>query len=99
MKEIIQALGALPCAAVAWVLVWSVIAFICYGADKRKARKGRFRISEAALLILGAVGGAAGALTGMRAFRHKTKHWYFWAVNGLALTAHVVLIVWLFIRQ
>ena len=98
MKGFVDAIGALPAAAVCWVLVWSVIAFVCYGADKRKARKGQFRISEATLLILGAAGGAAGALTGMRAFRHKTKHWTFWVINGLALLVHVVLIVWLFIR-
>ena len=99
MKEIISAAGALPAAVTAWVLVWSVIAFICYGADKRKARKGRFRISEAALLTMGAIGGAAGALLGMRAFRHKTKHRTFWAVNGLALAVHAVLIAWLVIRK
>ena len=92
MKEVIARIGVLPAAMVCWVLFWSIVAFICYGADKRKARKGRFRISEAALLTLGAIGGAAGALLGMRAFRHKTKHWYFWAVNILALLIHVVLI-------
>ena len=26
-----------------------------------------------------------GALIGMRLFRHKTKHWYFWVVNLLGL--------------
>ena len=98
MKGLIDAVGLLPVILVCWVIFWSVVAFIFYGADKRKARQGRFRISEATLLILGAVGGAAGALTGMRAFRHKTKHWYFWAVNILALTAHVVVIVWLCIK-
>ncbi len=98
MIEVIARIGVLPVAIVCWVLLWSVVAFICYGADKRKARKGRFRISEATLLILGAIGGAAGALLGMRIFRHKTKHWYFWAVNGLALLVHVALIVWLCIR-
>ena len=98
MKGLIESLGILPVILMCWVVLWSVVAFICYGADKRKARKGRFRIPEAALLTLGVIGGAAGALIGMRAFRHKTKHWYFWAVNGLALLVHVVLIVWLCIR-
>ena len=98
MKGLIESLGVLPVVLICWVILWSVVAFICYGADKRKARKGRFRISEAALLTLGAIGGAAGALTGMRAFRHKTKHWYFWVVNGLALLVHVALIVWLCVR-
>lgn len=98
MKGLIDAVGLLPVVLVCWAIFWSVVAFICYGADKRKAKKGRFRISEAALLTLGAVGGAAGALLGMRAFRHKTKHWYFRAVNGLALLVHVALIVWLCLK-
>ena len=98
MKELLNAVGALPAAALCWVLIWSVIAFACYGADKRKARRGKFRISEAALLTLGAIGGAAGALAGMRAFRHKTKHWTFRFVNGLALLVHAALIVWLLVR-
>ncbi len=98
MKGLIDAVGLLPIVLVCWAIFWSVVTFLFYGADKRKARKGRFRISEAALLTLGAIGGAAGALAGMRAFRHKTRHWYFWAVNGLALTAHTAVIVWLCIR-
>ncbi|MBR6206497.1 MAG: DUF1294 domain-containing protein [Oscillospiraceae bacterium] len=98
MKDLIASVGLWPVLLVCWILFWSAVAFICYGADKRKARKGRFRISEAALLTLGAIGGAAGALLGMRAFRHKTRHWYFWAVNVLALLAYVVLIVWLCLR-
>ena len=98
MIGLIAGVGLLPVLLLCWLLFWSVVAFACYGADKRRARKGRFRISEAALLTLGAIGGAAGALLGMRAFRHKTKHWYFWAVNALALLVHVVLVVWLCIR-
>ena len=98
MKGLIDAVGLLPVVLVCWAIFWSVVTFLFYGADKRKARRGRFRISEAALLTLGAIGGAAGALAGMRAFRHKTRHWYFWAVNGLALMAHTAVIVWLCIR-
>ena len=98
MKGLIDAVGLLPVVLVCWAIFWSVVAFLFYGADKRKARKGRFRISEAALLTLGVIGGAAGALAGMRAFRHKTRHWYFWAVNGLALLVHVMIIVWLCLR-
>ena len=37
------------------------------------------------LLLLGFFGGAAGALLGMLIFRHKTRRWYFWAVNLAAL--------------
>ncbi len=48
------------------------IVFLIYGIDKAKARRGSFRISEAALLFA-AVLGAPGALLGMIVFHHKTR--------------------------
>jgi uncharacterized membrane protein YsdA (DUF1294 family) len=68
-----------------FLAVMSVIAFLLYGADKRKARNGRWRIRESTLLLTGFFGGAVGALLGMELFRHKTRHWYFWLVNLLGL--------------
>jgi uncharacterized membrane protein YsdA (DUF1294 family) len=67
-----------------WLLylaVWRFLALILYGADKAKAKAGAWRIPEKTLLGAGFFGGAAGALLGMRLFHHKTRHWYFWAVN------------------
>ncbi len=78
------------CAVVA---VMSVIAFILYALDKSKAKKGAWRIPEAALLGWGFFGGAIGALVAMNTFRHKTKHWYFWAVNILGLIWQVALVI------
>ncbi len=71
----------------------SIVAFILYGVDKKKAQKGAWRIPEAVLLGWGFFGGACGALCGMKVFRHKTKHWYFWAVNILGLILHIAAIV------
>ena len=71
------------------IAVMSIIALFAYMIDKRKAKKGKWRTKESVLLGLGVLGGAAGALLGMSCFRHKTNHWYFWAVNLLALAAHV----------
>ncbi len=69
----------------AFLLAMSLAAFILYGADKRKAKTKRWRTKEKTLLLCGVFGGAVGALLGMQTFRHKTKHWYFWAVNLAAL--------------
>ena len=63
----------------------SLAAFILYGADKSKARRGAWRIPEKVLLSLSFFGGAAGGLLGMVLFRHKTRHWYFWTVNFVGL--------------
>lgn len=73
----------------------SLLAFFAYAADKRKARKRRFRTSEATLLGMGFFGGAIGALAAMNLFRHKTRKWYFWAVNFLGLIWQVTLFLYL----
>lgn len=79
------------------ILVMSIIAFILYFADKKKAQKNKWRIKEATLLGFGFFGGAIGALLGMKTFRHKTKHWYFWVVNIIGLIWQIAVTIWLFI--
>lgn len=78
--------------------VISIIAFVLYFADKKKAQKNKWRIKEATLLGFGFFGGAIGALIAMKIFRHKTKHWYFWIVNILGLIWQIALTVFLFIK-
>lgn len=73
----------------------SLLAFILYGVDKYKARKGLWRISEKALLLTSFLGGALGGLLAMQLFRHKTRHWYFYAVNLLGLAWQVGLLFYL----
>ncbi|MBR2283407.1 MAG: DUF1294 domain-containing protein [Ruminococcus sp.] len=64
-----------------FLIIMSIAAFAVYGSDKSKAKRKKWREKESTLLSLGFFGGAAGALAAMKLFRHKTKHWYFWAVN------------------
>ena len=59
------------------LLTINALAFIVYGIDKLKARKGRWRISEATLLLLALVGGSIGAWLGMKVWHHKTMHLKF----------------------
>ncbi len=77
----------------------SLIALILYGIDKRKAMKHAWRIRESVLLGFSFLGGAVGALLGMNLFRHKTKHWYFWAVGILGLAWQVALAVFLAVKH
>lgn len=56
-----------------YLLAINVLAFAVYGVDKWKARQGRWRVPEATLLGLAALGGSAGAWVAMQLFRHKTK--------------------------
>ncbi len=81
-----------------FLLLMSFIAFCLYGRDKRKAKKQKWRIPEKVLLGVGFLGGAAGALIGMKVFRHKTKHFYFWIVNILGILWQIALGVYIFIK-
>ena len=51
----------------------NLLTFLIFGIDKRKARKGKWRIPEDTLIWLSIVGGSVGALLGMYLFRHKTQ--------------------------
>ena len=57
-----------------YLIVINVVTFLVYGIDKLKAKQGSWRISEATLLILAAIGGSIGALLGMKIWHHKTMH-------------------------
>ena len=62
-------------------------------ADKLKARRGSWRIPEATLLWLAALGGSLGATLAMNLFRHKTQHPKFSFGLPLILVAHILLLI------
>jgi len=49
----------------------SIVTYLVFGIDKWKARSNGRRASEFNLLVLGALGGAAGGLLAMATLRHK----------------------------
>ena len=57
-----------------YLLAINAVAFIMYGIDKYKAKKAKWRIPEATLLLLAVLGGSIGAWMGMKVWNHKTKH-------------------------
>ncbi|WP_028904603.1 MULTISPECIES: DUF1294 domain-containing protein [unclassified Prevotella] len=70
----------------------NVLTFVVYGWDKWKAKHGKWRISEATLLMLAVVGGTIGALLGMQVWHHKTMHLKFKYGLPLILLAQIALI-------
>jgi len=74
----------------------NVVSFAVYGADKRRARKDKRRVSEKTLFLLAAIGGSVGALLGMKVFRHKTRHWYFvWGIPAILLVQIALpVVIW-----
>ncbi|MCD8326895.1 MAG: DUF1294 domain-containing protein [Lachnospiraceae bacterium] len=67
----------------------TLAAFGMMGMDKRKAKKGAFRIPEASLFLSALLGGSIGSLAGMLVFHHKTNHWYFQAFMPLICLVQV----------
>lgn len=59
---------------VCYLLAINAVTFIVYGIDKYKAKKAKWRISEATLLLLAVLGGSVGAWVGMKVWHHKTMH-------------------------
>jgi uncharacterized membrane protein YsdA (DUF1294 family) len=73
-------------ALVGWVLAVNLVAFVAFGVDKSRARRGLWRLSENYLLMLAALGGWIGAKAGQRVFRHKThKQPFRGALNAILL--------------
>ena len=81
-----------------YLLIINILAFVCYGLDKLKAKRNARRISERALLLLALVGGSVGAWLGMLVWRHKTKHAKFRFGVPILLLLQVALYWWIAVR-
>ena len=77
--------------------VMSLITFLLYFSDKRKAIKNKWRIPESTLLLSSFLLGSLGGLMGLYQLRHKTKHWYFVWVNWISLLLHIGIFVALYL--
>lgn len=78
-----------------YILAVSFIDFCVCSWDKRCARKGKWRVPEATLLLFGLIGGCFGLLVGMSVFRHKTKHWKFKIMVPLECMLWIAIISYL----
>lgn len=74
----------------AYLLIVNAAGFLLMLADKHRARKKRWRIPEATLMGVAAIGGSIGSLIGMYTVRHKTKHPRFTIGIPLILAFQVI---------
>ena len=74
-----------------YLIAVNAAAFLLMLADKQKAKRGAWRIPEATLMGVSAIGGSVGALFGMYLFRHKTKHPKFTIGIPLLLMGQIAL--------
>lgn len=83
---------------IVWLVAINVVAFVVYGIDKWKSKRSRWRIPEATLLLLAAIGGSVGAWLGMRVWHHKTQHNKFRYGIPVILAAQIAIAVLVTLR-
>ncbi len=74
------------------IVVMSLICFMAYGFDKRRAQRGGRRIPERTLHFMAFMGGWPGAYLGQQYFRHKTQKLAFLRVFWLDVFLHIVIV-------
>ena len=57
-----------------YLIIVNMLGLVLFGIDKWKAKHDKWRISEATLLSVTAIGGSIGAWVGMKVWHHKTMH-------------------------
>ena len=73
----------------------NIVSFVLYGIDKYKAKKNKWRISEATLLMIAVIGGSIGAWVGMRLWHHKTMHKKFKYGIPIIIIMQIALVAYL----
>ena len=76
-----------------YLLIINALGFILMLVDKYKAKKNLWRIPEATLLGIAAIGGSLGCLWGMHAAKHKTKHLKFSLGLPVILAIQILILV------
>lgn len=77
-----------------YIVAINLITFLAMWIDKRKAKKGSWRIKESTLLTMGLIGGSIGGIVGMYTFRHKTQKPRFVILFPTMLILQIIIIVY-----
>ena len=78
-----------------YLLIINALGFLLMLVDKFKARNGLWRIPEATLMGVAALGGSIGSLAGMYLVRHKTQHPKFTVGIPALLIVQLVIAFWI----
>ena len=81
--------------AVMYFCVISLIAIFVTLSDKIKAKRGKWRIPEATLLLLSAFGGSFAMYLTMKLIRHKTQHKRFMLGIPIMMLFHLIVLLWI----
>ena len=75
-----------------YLLLINAVGFLLMLVDKYKAKRNLWRIPEATLMGVAAIGGSIGTIAGMNLFRHKTKHPKFYIGLPVILALQIILV-------
>lgn len=77
---------------IVYVLLIGIVAVAITIGDKAAAKKGKWRVPEATLMLVGLFGGALPMFITMKTIRHKTKHMKFMIVLPLEIALHAAIV-------
>lgn len=77
-----------------YLLAINLFGFLIMWIDKRRAKKGEWRISENTIFFITLLGGGIGTIAGMKKFRHKTKKLKFQIGLPAILIVEIILAVY-----
>lgn len=81
-----------------YLLLINAVGFLLMLVDKFKAKKNLWRIPEATLMTVAALGGSIGSLLGMYTVRHKTKHVKFTVGIPAILILQIALVLFIIFK-
>ena len=76
-----------------YLVIINIFTFFIMWLDKRKAKKGKWRIPENTLLFFAVIGGSIGGIAGMYIFRHKTQKAKFVIGFPVVLICQILIII------
>ena len=79
-----------------YLIIINLIGFLIMYIDKQKAKKGNWRIPEKTIFLVTLLGGGIGTISGMYAFRHKTKHLKFTIGIPITILINIICIYYIF---
>ncbi len=82
-----------------YLTIINALGFLLMLIDKQKARRRKWRIPEATLIGVAAIGGSLGALLGMCILRHKTRHPRFTVGIPVVLTLQLIACIMIRLLQ
>lgn len=72
---------------------WNTIVLLLFGIDKLRAKRDKWRISEATLITTSFLLGGVGAILGMVLFHHKVSKTKFRVLVPLSLVVTIAVMV------